>query len=379
VSGVKLSARRLNRATLDRQLLLGRRRLDVVEAVRRVVALQAQEPPSPYLALWNRVAGFDGADLDRAFATQQVVKATLMRVTLHAVAAADYAPFHEAMQSTLRSARLDDRRFRSEQVSIETVEALVPELLEFVGEPRRKGDVEAWLHERFGEPKPRVWWALRQYGPIVHATTGGAWAFGPRPAYVGALDRERSGDAAASVRHLVRRYLGGFGPATAADIAQFSTILRAPIRAALDTLGEELDRHEGPGGEVLYDLPEARLPPEDSPAPPRLLPMWDSVLLAYADRSRIIPPDVRKLVIRTNGDVLATLLVDGSVAGVWRPVDGAIELTAFGKLSRATWRGLEEEAAGLAAFLDERDSRIYARYAHWWPGLPAADVRVIGR
>ncbi|HEY7131435.1 MAG TPA: winged helix DNA-binding domain-containing protein [Candidatus Limnocylindrales bacterium] len=376
---MKLTARQLNRATLDRQMLLRRERLDVEEAVRRVVALQAQEPPSPYLALWNRVTGFDAADLDRAFATQQVVKATLMRVTLHAVAASDYAPFHEAMQSTLRSARLDDRRFRSEQVSIETVEALVPDLLEFVGEPRRKGDVEAWLHERFGEPKPRVWWALRQYGPIVHATTGGAWAFGPRPAYVGALDRERSGDAAASVRHLVRRYLGGFGPATAADIAQFSTILRAPIRAALDTLGEELDRHEGPGGAVLYDLPEARLPPEDSPAPPRLLPMWDSVLLAYADRSRVIPTPYRKLVIRTNGDVLPTLLVDGSVAGVWRPVDGAIELTAFAKLPRATSRGLEEEASALAAFLDERDPRIYARYAHWWPGLPAAEVRVIGR
>jgi hypothetical protein len=379
VSAVKLTARRLNRATLDRQLLLDRERLDVVEAVRRVVALQAQEPPSPYLALWNRVAGFDPVDLDRAFAAQDVVKATLMRITLHAVAAADYPAFHEAMQLTLRAARLNDRRFRSENVSIETVEALVPDLLEFAAEPRGNGDMVTWVEERFGEPKPRVWWALRQYGPIVHATTGGAWAFGPRPAYLGALDRERSGDAMASVRHLVRRYLGGFGPATPADIAQFSTIVRAPIRDALATLSDELVVHEGPGGGVLYDLADASLPAEDVPAPPRLLPMWDSVLLAYADRSRMIPPDHRKVVIRTNGDVLPTLLVDGVVAGVWRPIDGAIEATAFVRLPKATWQDLEDEARSLAAFLAARDPRIYRRYAHWWSDLGGTEVRVLGR
>src|SRR5829696_7437061 len=110
---VQLTARGLNRATLARQLLLERTSLDVVGAVRRVVALQAQEAASPYLALWNRVAGFDAADLDAAFAEHAVVKAALMRITLHAVAADDHARFHHAMQQTLRAARLNDRRFRA--------------------------------------------------------------------------------------------------------------------------------------------------------------------------------------------------------------------------------------------------------------------------
>ena len=374
---VKLTARQLNRATLARQLLLRRERLSVVDAVRRVVALQAQEAPSPYIALWNRVEGFDPSELDRAFADQAVVKAQLLRITLHAVAAADYPAFHEAMEPTLRGARLYDRRFRTEGVSIDDTMALVPDLLEFTASPRANADVERWLEARFGEPKPRIWWALRQYGPFVHAASGAPWSFGPRPSYVGALVQQRPGDNAASVRHLVRRYLEGFGPATMQDIAQFGTILRPPVKEALTSLGDGLVVRDGPGSQPLYDVEDGLIPPDDSPAPPRLLPMWDSTLLAYADRSRIVPPEYRKVVIRNNGDVLPALLVDGYVAGVWRPVEGGIEATAFHALRKEDWAGLATEARAIAAFLDARDPKPYGRYARWWKELPAAEVRVL--
>jgi hypothetical protein len=105
--------------------------------------------------------------------------------------------------------------------------------------------------------------------------------------------------------------------------------------------------------------------------------MWDSVLLAYADRSRIIPPDYRRLVIHQNGDVLPTLLVDGFVAGVWRPVAGGIEATAFQRLDREAWTGLATEARALVAFLADRDPAVYRRYAHWWAKLPQGEVRVL--
>ena len=345
---MRLTARQLNRATLARQLLLRREELDVVEAVRRLVALQAQEPASPYVALWNRVAGFDPADLDSAFASQAIVKAQLMRITLHAVTAGDYPAFHEAMLPTLRAARLHDRRFKGEGVSIPDADALVPDLLEFTSTPRVNREVEAWLEGRFGIPKPRVWWALRQCGPFVHAATGGPWSFGPKPAYTGAIDQARLHDVEASTRALVVRYLEGFGPASMPDIAQFGTIVRPPVKAALDALGDALVHYEGPNGERLYDVPGGPLPPEDVPAPPRLLPMWDSTLLAYADRSRIVPPEYRSLVMRKNGDVLPTILVDGDVAGVWRPTDDGIEVTAFRALDDDAWAGLEAEASGPA-------------------------------
>ena len=376
-----VSARQLNRATLARQLLLRRAALDVVEAVHRVVALQAQEPASPYIALWSRLDPFDPAALDAAFAEQDVVKAQLLRITLHAVAADDYAAFHEAMQGTLRAARLYDRRFTDEGVSIEDTDALVPELLEFTTSPRMNSDVERWLDERFGAPKPRIWWALRQYGPFVHAPTGGPWTFGGRSSYVGARDQARPGDVSTSVRLLVRRYLAGFGPATMADIAQFGTIYRPPVKEALESLGDELVRYDGPGAVTLYDVPDGPMPAEGTPAPPRLLPMWDSVLLAYKDRSRIVPPEYRTAVMRNNGDVLPTLLVDGFVAGVWRPVEDGIEATAFHRLSEDDWAGLDAEARSLIAVLADRDPRVYqGRFAHWWNKLPTpSEVRLIGQ
>ncbi len=165
-----------------------------------------------------------------------------------------------------------------------------------------------------------------------------------------------------------------------ADIAQFGTIYRPPVKEALESLRDELVRFGGPGGATLYDIPDGLMPPEDTQAPPRLLPMWDSVLLAYKDRARIVPPEYRTVVMRNNGDVLPTLLVDGFVAGVWRPVEKGIEATAFHRLSDDDWAGLDAEAKSLIAFLADRDPRVYqGRFAHWWHKLPTpAEVRVIG-
>ncbi|HEU4672820.1 MAG TPA: winged helix DNA-binding domain-containing protein [Candidatus Limnocylindrales bacterium] len=376
----RLTPRELNRATLARQLLLERARLPVVDGVRRAVALQAQEPPSPYLALWNRLADFDPADLDAAFANQQVVKATLMRVTLHAVAGSDYPAFHEAMQPTLRGARLHDRRFRRSGFTPEEADALLPDVVGFAGSPRSSAEAEGWLDDRLGEtPKPGLWWAFRQYGPIVQHPTGGPWAFGPRPAYVAAAQQQRPGEQTASIGWLARRYLEGFGPASLADIGQFTMLGRPLIRDALAAIEDDLVRLEAADGSVLWDVPRAILPAEDAPAPPRLLPMWDSVLLAYADRSRLVPPEYRRRVSQSNGDLLPTILVDGYVAGVWRPVEDGIVVSAFHRLDDDAWDGLATEASALDGFLSSRDRRIYTRYDRWFAEVRPAEVRTLGR
>jgi DNA glycosylase AlkZ-like len=375
---VRLSARRLNRATLDRQLLLRRERLPVVDAVRRVVGLQAQEPASPYLALWNRLEDFDPAELDAAFASHEVVKATLMRITLHAVAAEDYPAFHNAMRFALRAARLGDRRYTSTGLSTADADALVPHLLELARRPSTGAEIEAALTERLGRESPRrLWWALRTFAPLAHAPTGGPWSFGTRPSYVTARLSPTSVDQAESERRLARRYLEGFGPASVADLARFATLYRSRAKSALQAIEDELERYEGPDGTELFDVPGGSLPAEDVPAPPRLLPMWDSVLLAYDDRGRIIPPDYRKLVIRINGDVLPTLLVDGYVAGVWRAVPDGIEATAFAPLPDEAWARLAAEARGLVAVLAGRDPAVYRRYQHWWAKLPPGQTRVL--
>ena len=373
-----LTPRQLNRATLERQLLLRREPLTVVDGLRRVVALQAQQPASPYIALWNRLAGFDPAELDRAFDDRSVVKATLMRITLHAVIAEDYPVFHEAMLPSLRAAGLGDRRFTSTGLSAGDADALVPHLLELAARPRTKAELEAMLTERLGRPPGAgLWRALRIFAPLVHAPTDGPWSFGHRPSFVAApaeparIDRERS------VQRLIWRYLEGFGPAAAEDFARFTMHSRRSVREALRAMSDVLTTHEGPGGAVLFDVPHGTVPAEDVPAPPRLMGMWDSVLLAYADRSRVIPDEYRPLVIRRNGDVLATVLVDGHVAGVWRPVDGSIEVQVFRPMPEDAWRALGDEARSLMGMLAHRDPAVYGRYAHWWSTLPSAETRLL--
>lgn len=375
----QVTARQLNRATLARQMLLQREQLAIVDAVKRVTALQAQEPVSPYVAMWSRVEGFDPADLDRAFKDRAVIKASLMRVTLHAVVAEDYLPFQKAMLRTLRASRLNDRRFESTGLTIEEADELVPHLLSFLTEPRNRAEIEGMLADRLGEaPDKHVWWAIRTFAPLLHAATGGPWSFTANaPAYRAAPFDADWVDPQAALQYLIWRFLESFGPASAADFAQFALQRQAEIRAALEGMADRLVNLEGPNGVKLFDVPGGAIPDEGTPAPARLLPMWDSTLLAYKDRSRIIPEKYRESIIRRNGDVLPTLLVDGYVAGVWRPMDGGIEATAFHPLPAAAWGELAAEATSLVAMLADRDMSIYSRSRNWWNDLPGEERRLL--
>ncbi|MFJ5710106.1 winged helix DNA-binding domain-containing protein [Streptomyces sp. NPDC093105] len=382
-----LTARALNRATLARQSLLARQRVGVEEAVRRAVALQAQQPGSPYVALWNRVADFDPAGLDAAAEGFRLVRSTLMRITLHLVHADDYRPFREAVEPTLRGSRLRDRRFTDTGITPEDADALLPGLLAYAARPRTGDELRARAEESWGGGSltPAAGRLLRQYAPLWHVPSGPPWQYTASPGFVAAGPepvRTAPEAAAEGLETLARRYLAGFGPASAADLAQFGLVQRGRARAALDALVRQgaAELLAGPAGAVLYDLPGAVRPDGDAPAPPRLMAMWDSTLLAYADRSRIVPAAYRKHVIRINGDVLPTLLVDGYVAGAWRPVEGGIEAAAFHPLTAADWDGLAAEAASLGRLLAARDPRVYGRYDHWWAkGLPAVETRVLPR
>ncbi|MEX0835471.1 MAG: crosslink repair DNA glycosylase YcaQ family protein [Nitriliruptor sp.] len=210
---MEVSARQLNRATLARQLLIRREPTSVVEAVRRVVALQAQAPASPYIALW-----------------------------------------------------LHDRRFVATGLSIGDADALVPHLVAFAAEPRTKAEVEQMLTERLGaSPGPGLWRALRLIAPLVHAATGGPWTFGSRPSYVAAPRVAASDEHDRCVRQLLWRYLEGFGPATVQDITQFTMLRRPEIAPALAAMADDLVTFEAPGGAVLYDVPDGPLPDADTP------------------------------------------------------------------------------------------------------------------
>jgi Winged helix DNA-binding domain len=372
-----LSLRALNRATLARQLLLDRAPLDPVTAIERLAGLQAQEPVSPSLALLARLEPFDPAALRAAFADRRLVKATLMRATLHVVSATDYrrlqpavAPVHAATGA----------RNRGERPSPEGLARLRAAALAHASVPRRNTDLRdlvATLHDNPDAAPEDTWWWVRRHLALVHAPAPAPlpWTFDRRPWLVDAdawLGEDGGfADEEAALNHLVRRYLGAFGPATVADVAGWSRLPVARLRPAVDaiTAGGETATFLDERGRQLVDLVDAPRPDPDTPAPPRLLPMWDSLVLGHADRSRVISDPHRARVIDVNGDTYPTILVDGQVAGLWwsrRDGDGcAIELEPFEPL--AAWpaevrAGLADEAARVAAFLGPLDPEAYGRY-----------------
>ncbi|THV23570.1 winged helix DNA-binding domain-containing protein [Glycomyces paridis] len=380
---MQLSARGLNRATLARQSLLARADTDAVSAIAAAVAFQSQAPVSPYIGLWNRVAGFDRAELDAAYASGAAVRGNPVRMTLHTVAAADYRPYREATEPSLYAAKLGGR-IAGAGVSAAEAAKLSVEILSFAAvESRTARECEDWLAERLGaETAKAAWPGIRQYAPLLRARTGGPWGFNEKVDYIAAPDLPTLGDDAAAdaaLQTLVLRYLAGFGPASPADVAQFAMVQRGRAKRAILALGDRLDVHEGPAGETLYDLPGAPLPDPETPAPPRLMAMWDNVFLAYHDRSRTLPPDYRATFIRNNGDVLPMLLVDGHAAGLWRPVESGIEATAFHPLPDEVWAALDAEAEGLRSLLADREPLAYKRHHHWWAKLPEAQTVLLAK
>ncbi|MCB1246481.1 MAG: winged helix DNA-binding domain-containing protein, partial [Acidimicrobiia bacterium] len=249
-------------------------------------------------------------------------------------------------------------------------------LMERLDTPTMVPEVQTVLTDLVGEPVPDgVWWAVRQFAPVVHAPTDALWMFGHRPSFIAGPLGPNPPTHDDAVAAFFLRYLQAFGPASRHDFAQFTLLTQASIVPTIEALGDELVELEGPNGEVLYDVVGGEIV-DDAPVPARLLGMWDSVLLAYADRSRVIPDDIRKTVIRSNGDVLPTLLVDGYVAGVWRVVDGVVEAKTLRPITESDWTALAAEAVALGPLLD-RDPNLFSRYYRWWSKIDALETRVL--
>ena len=336
-----LTLRELNRATLARQLLLERRRLTVVPALERVAGLQAQSAPATYVGLWTRLDGFRREALERSLHSGAAVRAVLMRGTIHLVSRADHALFGSAVGPA--------PWIRAESAALAA--PLATTVAEFGREPRTRAEILDWLRSAHGvdhDGGDGFWYALREAAQLAHAAEAGLWR-APAPTRYVLRDYERH-DAERARAVLVRRYLAAFGPATRADIAEWSGLRVRDIEPALDSL-EPLRRFADERGRELLDLPRAPLPSGDTPAPVRFLPRFDNLVLSHADRTRVVADEHRKVVIHGGGMVEATFLVDGVVAGLWKVEQGRVRVEPFAPLPRAWRREVEDEAARLEAWL----------------------------
>ena len=335
-----LTLRELNRALLERQMLLKRKRLGVQEAVERLCALQAQYSLSPYIALWSRLTGFQREQLTRALEGREVVKSTLFRITLHITSARDYPYFAAAF---LPAAQEMTARVTPEQTA-----KLSRKVHAASKKPLTHEQLEALAAEEMGGR-----WRTRILAPLLHLPPSGTWRFWGTPTLLGMKtwlgvdlpDREEG------AKRIVERHLAAFGPATQQDLLRFAGVRVGDLRPGLEQL--ELRAYRDERGRKLLDLPRAPLPNGETPAPIRFLPKWDSSILAYAppERTRILPEKFRSTVIRKNGDVLPTVLVDGFVAATWN-IDRkrGLEIEPLRRLTKADRAEIDEEGERLVEF-----------------------------
>jgi Winged helix DNA-binding domain len=335
-----LTRAELNRALLARQLLLERATMPLTEALERMAGLQAQYAPSMYIGLWTRVEGFARRQLTEALERREVVQGTLMRTTIHLVSRADYWPLALAVRDSRRAWWLRTRR--NGPTADEMAAAAAALRQRFDGTPLHRRQ----LDELLGKPRAE---GVGLWIELVRVPPSGTWErrradlYAPAEDWIGPPEIDHQG----GIEQLVRRYLGGFGPAPRADIASWAGLPLGALAGALERL--ELRRFRSEGGDELLDVRDAPLPDPGTPAPVRFLPTWDAVLLVHARRTGILPEEHRPKVFSTkNPASVSTFLVDGVVAGSWRYEGGRITLDAWRPLDGATRRALREEANRLA-------------------------------
>jgi hypothetical protein len=351
-----LSPRALNRALLARQMLLARVPLPASTAIERLVGLQSQIPGNPYLGLWSRLEGFRAEEVSELTEARKLVRIALMRGTLHLVSVADAVQLRPVMQKVF------ERNMTPGSVYGRALAGLDMDALLGLGEkilaekPRSNKALEAELAPHFpGRDGHALSQAVRAILPLVQVTPRGLW--------------RRSGQAISTTLQnwtgeqvstddtpdaVILRYLAAFGPASAIDVQAWSGLTK--LADAMERLKPRLVEFRDENGKVLYDLPDAPRPPENTAAPPRFLPDYDNVMLGHADRSRIVHDDHRGHFMKENG-MIPAFLIDGFAAGSWR-IDrdrdrATLRITPLVRLASGDRKALMREAEALLAFQEE--------------------------
>jgi Winged helix DNA-binding domain len=351
--GDVLSLRALNRATLERQLLLRRSELSTFDAIEHLVGMQAQSPLAPYVGLWTRLEGFQPDELVQLMTGRAVVRIALMRNTVHLVTAEDclmLRPLTQVIFDRALRQRLSAPPLRGMDVDALTAagRALVEE------RPRTNTELGALLREQWPDrDAASLVFAIRSQVPLVQVPPRGIWGKGGQVICTSAeawLGRPLAADP--SPDDMVMRYLAAFGPATVKDVQQWCGL--SGLRDVVERLRPRLATFRDEAGNELFDLPDAPRPDPDTPAPVRFLPEYDNLFVSHADRTRIISEADLKTLRATERLVRGSVLVDGFFRGLWqiRRQRGVatLHIESYGQLSNHDRDAVADEAVRLLTF-----------------------------
>ncbi|GAA4752052.1 winged helix DNA-binding domain-containing protein [Nocardioides endophyticus] len=340
---MRLTRQRLNRTLLRRQHLLERGDATPEEMARHLVGLQAQETLPPYLSLQARVTSFDPYAVTRALEEPTLVRLLTMRGTIHLLTPDDAVTLRPWTQPVL------DKVLRNHApADPERVRRAVADVL--IDGPVGQKELSAAVGDALPDlPTGDRAVVARGLVPLVQLPPRGTWKGSGGPVYEDVARWVGRPLAEPDVEAVVRRYLAAYGPASAADVTAWSGVTRlGPVLAAM----ADLERHEDEAGKVLYDVTDAEIEDEDSPAPPRLLGTYDNVWLSHAARDRVTDPTKRTRWMGANGGVAMTLFVDGWLEGLWRVADDRVEvIELFRDLTRRERADLDDEVARLEELL----------------------------
>jgi hypothetical protein len=346
---------------LDRQLLLERAEMPVPAAIERLAGLQAQQALPPYVGLWSRLHDFRREQLADLIEAHRVIKATLMRSTLHLFTAEDYLHFRATLQPVLTNAF--DAIFKELDGKLD-IDKLVTTARAYIAEkPRSFAELTAYFVELMPGIEPgALRYGVRTHLPLVQVPITKGWSYPGNPQFTLAeLWLDQPIPTGQDLRGLVFRYLAAFGPARVTDMQAWSGLPK--LKEIFEQLRPELVTYRDEQGVELFDLPDVQLPSTDVLAPERFLPEFDNLLLSHTNRTRVIADVHRPKVYLPGLRVAATILVDGFVQGVWKveKAKGVATLTIepLGTLSQQSRQNLSGEGEALVRFI-EGDAKSYA-------------------
>ena len=357
----------LRRIRLHSQMLCASaRKSQAVDAVRGLIALQAQEWSSAQLAIAARTRGITQSDVKYAREIERSFILTWsLRGTLHLVAAEDIAA--QLAFSGPRAIRGTNRRYQQLGLTEKARERSLTDIAEIL--ERDGAMTRAELAEQLETRDiPVAGQAIHHL--VRHAALRGVICLGPErdgtltfvPLNQWLPDYQPRADDEDILPALARRYLAAYGPASSADFCRWTGASAKAAGAAFDAISAETVAVALPDGEALMIKEELdTLDRDDSPRGARFLPRYDNTLLAYDSRDFLVQRAYAKRAHPGGGLIRACVIIDGEAAANWklekRAKSRRLVVSPFERLSKQQVAQIEKEAVSLGKFL-ERDIEL---------------------